>query len=95
MPPKKKQKVTPIVITDVKVNLIPRRTCLVQSDFCIQFKITLSDKCCNGGKIITVTSNKELWGSEEADEKYYAMEIKALTLSALEHHKENTINNGK
>ena len=95
MPPKKKYKMIPIVITDVKVNLIPGKTCLVQSNFHLQFKITLPDKCCNGAKIITVTSNKELWESEEADGKYYAMEIKALTLSALERHKANTINNGK
>ena len=95
MPPKKKLKVTPIVIKDVKVNLIPNKTCLVQSDFRIDFKITLSDKCCNGGKIFTVTSNKELWESEEVNEKYYAMEINALTLSALELHKANAINNGK
>ena len=74
---------TPIFITDAKLNLIPRKTFLIQNNFHIQFKITLSDKYCNGGKIITVTSNKELWESEEADGKYYAMEIKALTLSAL------------
>ena len=57
--------------------------------------MTPSDKCYNGGKRITVTSNKQLWELEEADEKDYAMEIKALNLSGLDRHKENSINNVK
>ena len=57
--------------------------------------MTPSDKCYNGGKRITVTSNKQLWELEEADEKDYAMEIKVLTVSALERHKANASNNEK
>ena len=61
-----------------------------QSDFRVHYFITLSKKCCHsGGKRIHVGSNHVLWvRGEYGMEKDYEMEMKALTLSALQRHKD-------
>ena len=108
MPPKKKRKKalppTPIIITDIGVRVQPndmpkgrKEIDRTKSDFRVHYTITLSEKCCHsGGKKIYIASNKSLWEEgEDKEEKDFAMEMKAYTLSVLERHKNNAENNDK
>ena len=62
-----------------------------QSNFRVHYFITLSEKCCHsGGKRIPVGSNNVLvWArGEDNMDRDPAMEMKALTLLALQRHKD-------
>ena len=62
----------------------------LRSDFRVHYALKLSDKSYNGSKRITATSNKAVWTDEEGNEQCEAkcsMEMKNLTIAALENHK--------
>jgi len=107
MPPKKKIKTTTapssITVDDIIVKVVAQKLKggakepdRVASDFRVHYTLVLSERCCHsGGKRISVTSNSTLWSqTEDGEEQDHALQMKALTMSALQRHKDQATANG-